>query len=161
MLGYETRMLAARDFNDDAKDAGEIGANHTVTVLYQIVPKGAPLEPGVDALRYQSEEEQPEPQGNATELMFVKLRYKLPDKDDSKLIEVPVEAEIAAIKDTTDDFRFAASAAGFGLLLRNSVHKGTATFDDMLDLADAALANDHKREELLGLIVKAKTLVQK
>lgn len=161
LLGYETRMLAARDFNDDAKDAGEIGANHTVTALYQIVPKGAPLEPGVDALRYQSEEEQPEPQGNATELMFVKLRYKLPDKDDSELIEVPVEAETAAIKDTTDDFRFAASAAGFGLLLRNSVHKGTATFDDMLDLADAALANDHKREELLDLIVKAKTLLQK
>ena len=161
LLGYETRMLAAQDFNDDKKDAGEIGANHTVTAIYQIVPKGVALEPGVDPLRYQPDEEQPEPQENTTELMFVKLRYKLPDGDDSKLIEVPVEAEAASIEDTTDDFRFAASAAGFGLLLRNSAHKGTASFDSMLELADSAIGDDHKREEFLDLIVKAKTLVQK
>lgn len=158
LLGYETKMLAARDFNDDTKDAGEVGVNHTVTALYQIVPKGVALGPGVDALRYQPEHTPPEPAENSDELMFVKLRYKLPDENESRLIEIPVKEEALPIEQASGDLRFAAAAAEFGLLLRNSKHKGTATFDNALELAESAVNEDPKREEFLNLIVAAKTL---
>lgn len=159
LLGYEARMLAARDFNDDAKDAGEIGAGHTVTALYQIVPAGMALEPGVDPLRYQTTEEKPVPPPvKSDELMFVKFRYKAPDGDASELLEVPVLARPKSLEETSADFRLAAAAAGFGLLLRNSPHKGEATFDTILQMATSALTGDSYREEFLNLIVTAKTL---
>lgn len=162
LLGYETKMLANRDFNDDKKDAGEIGAGHSVTAIYQIVPKGVALEPGVDDLRYQQEDKSDSAaQENSDELLFVKLRYKLPDGDASNLIEIPVAGQANTLGDTSDDYRFAAAAAGFGLLIRDSVHKGTATWDAILGLAESAVSDDQKREEFLNLIVTAKTLCNK
>ncbi|NLV43220.1 MAG: VWA domain-containing protein [Candidatus Hydrogenedentes bacterium] len=163
LLGYENRMLAAKDFNDDTKDAGEIGAGHTVTALYQIVPKGVSIGPGVDPLRYQQEDKEekvlPTPE-NADELMFVKLRYKQPDGADSSLIEIPVSSDTADAENVSSDFRFAAAVAGFGLLLRDSPHKGTATFDSIRELATSAVDSDHYRETFLNLIVTAKTIRQ-
>lgn len=163
LLGYENRMLASKDFNDDTKDAGEIGAGHTVTALYQIVPKGVSTGPGVDPLRYQKEDKEekvlPTPE-NADELMFVKLRYKQPDGADSSLIEIPVSSDTADAENVSSDFRFAAAVAGFGLLLRDSPHKGTATFDSIRELATSAVDSDHYRETFLNLIVTAKTIRQ-
>lgn len=163
LLGYENRMLASKDFNDDTKDAGEIGAGHTVTALYQIVPKGVATDPSVDPLRYQQKdkEEKPLPAPVATdELMFVKLRYKQPDGAESNLIEIPVSADAAGSEKVSSDFRFAAAVAGFGLLLRDSPYKGTATFDSVRELATSAIDGDHYREEFLNLIVTAKTIRQ-
>lgn len=159
LIGFENRQLAHRDFNDDTKDAGEIGAGHSVTALYQIVPVGASAEPGVDDLRYGDRESKPAPEpGDDGELMFVKLRYKQPDSDTSNLIEVPVAAGSAALEESTDDFRFAAAVAAFGLVLRDSEHKGAATCEMARELARAALAGDHNREEFLDLVVTAKTV---
>lgn len=163
LLGYENRMLASKDFNDDTKDAGEIGAGHTVTALYQIVPKGVATDPSVDPLRYQQKdkEEKPLPAPVATdELMFVKLRYKQPDGAESNLIEIPVSAGAAGSEKVSSDFRFAAAVAGFGLLLRDSPYKGTATFDSVRELATSAVDGDHYREKFLNLIVTAKTIRQ-
>lgn len=159
LIGFENRQLAHRDFNDDTKDAGEIGAGHSVTALYQIVPVGASAEPGVDDLRYGDRESKPVPEpGDDGELMFVKLRYKQPDSDTSNLIEVPVVTGPAALEESTDDFRFAAAVAAFGLVLRDSDHKGEASCEMARELARAALAGDHKREEFLDLVVAAKTV---
>jgi len=159
LLGYENRIMAARDFHDDTKDAGEIGAGHTVTALYQIVPIGVPLEPGVDSLRYQEMmTDAPEVTDDSREMMFVKLRYKQPDSDTSRLIEIPVPARAVSIENTSQDFQFAVATAGFGLLLRNSAYKGDADFDMVRELATTATARDYRREDLLNLIVTAKTL---
>lgn len=159
LLGYENRLMAHRDFHDDAKDAGEIGAGHTVTALYQLVPHGVALDPGVDDLRYQTPEPAPPVEhAGTTELMFVKLRYKQPDSDVSRLIEIPVPVHAVSLDRATADFRFAAAAAGFGLLLRDSAHKGDVTFDLVRRLAAGATDNNHRREELVNLIVTAKTL---
>jgi Ca-activated chloride channel family protein len=167
LLGYENRALAARDFNDDTKDAGEIGSGHQVTALYQIVPVGSRIQPGIDALRYQ---EQPEPETAAEpsgELMNVKLRYKKPDSDTSQKIETPVSAE--ASEQLSPDTKFAASVAAFGMLLRHSQYAGKATFDMVRELAeqgaqagwfDGPKAQEMKqaREDFVNLVVTAKTL---
>lgn len=159
LIGFENRMLAARDFHDDTKDAGEIGAGHSVTALYQIVPHGVAIEPGVDPLRYQEAETPPKPEpAREGEMMFVKLRYKQPDQDASELLQIPVAAQAASLNETTSDYRFAASVAGFGLLLRDSAYKGEATYDMVRQMAAAALNNDARREEFLDLVVTAKTL---
>ncbi len=159
LIGFENRMLAARDFHDDTKDAGEIGAGHSVTALYQIVPHGVAIEPGVDPLRYQEAETPPKPEpARQGEMMFVKLRYKQPDQDASELLQIPVAAQAASLNETTSDYRFAASVAGFGLLLRDSAYKGETTYDMVRQMAAAALNNDARREEFLDLVVTAKTL---
>lgn len=97
---------------------------------------------------------------NMDELMFVKLRYKQPDGADSSLIEIPVSSDAADAENVSSDFRFAAAVAGFGLLLRDSPHKGTATFDSIRELATSAVDGDHYREAFLNLIVTAKTIRQ-
>ncbi|MCC6145007.1 MAG: VWA domain-containing protein [Candidatus Hydrogenedentes bacterium] len=169
LLGYENRALAARDFNDDTKDAGEIGSGHQVTALYQIVPVGSRIQPGVDALRYQ---DQPEPETAAEpsgELMNVKLRYKTPDSDTSQKIETPVVAEGKPADQLSPDTKFAASVAAFGMLLRHSQYAGKATFDQVRELAeqgaqagwfDGPKAQEMKqaREDFVNLVVTAKTL---
>lgn len=159
LIGFENRHLAHSDFNDDTKDAGEIGAGHSVTALYQLVPVGMPVEAGVDDLRYQEQTStvEQEPMDNG-ELMFVKLRYKLPDSDTSTLLEIPVPSRSASLSESTDDFRFVAAVAAFGLLLRNSHYKGASTFEMARELANSSLGNDPRRTELLDLIVTAKTL---
>jgi len=161
LIGYENRMLAARDFNDDTKDAGEIGAGHTVTALYEIVPIGASPQPGVDPLRYQ---EKPAPAATETkhndELFLLKLRYKEPEGDKSALIEIPVVQAPVSIESASADTRFVAAVAAFGMTLRNSPHKGVASLDMAQTLAGSALNNDEARKEFLDMIVTAKTLVK-
>ena len=142
LVGYENRMLRKEDFNNDRKDAGEMGAGHTVTALYEIVPAGQPLpNGGVDPLKYQKPVEAPARTiaTNSTELMNVKVRYKAPDGDASKLLEFPVRENGSRM---TANLGFAASVAQFGLLLRNSDFRGDATWDKTLSLAREHRGND-------------------
>ena len=153
LIGYENRALSHRDFNDDTKDAGEIGAGHTVTALYEIVPAGTEVQPMVDPLKYQPERGPADP---IDELLTVKLRYKQPDGDTSKLIQEPV-TDRGDDGDATADFRFASAVAGFGMLLRKSKHSGTATFDSILKQAEGARGQDDHgyRREFTDLVRKA------
>lgn len=157
LIGYENRALAAEDFNDDKKDAGEIGAGHSVTALYEVVPAG---EGGsVDPLRYQAS---PEPAHEASpfanELMLLKLRYKQPEGDDSRLLQFPINDSNQAFAEADEDFRFAASVAAWGMLLSKSTHSGSATFDTVLSWAGDALGSDTQgyRTEFLDLLRKSK-----
>lgn len=164
LIGYANRMLAAEDFNDDTKDAGEIGAGHTVTALYEIVPtkrssdNGEP-RPLVDDLKYQRQVAFSEQADNG-ELLTLKLRYKPPTEDESLLIEFPVSDDGKRFDQADQDFQFAASVAAFGMLLRNSSFKGDANFDMVLELASSAAEEDPSgyRDELVSLIGKAKQL---
>src|SRR5215467_3459723 len=128
LIGYENRALRNEDFNDDKVDAGEIGAGHTVTALYEVVPVGAAINPAasvppVDSLKYSSSE-RPVSTTASSEMLTVKLRYKKPDGDKSELMEKPVIDSNAAFASTSPDFKFAAAVAEFGMLLRDSEHKG-------------------------------------
>ena len=161
LIGYENRMLAKEDFNDDTKDAGEIGAGHTVTALYEIIPAGAPLDlPGVDELKYQVTVDLPDAEG-AEEILTLKLRYKPPEDDTSRLIEQAVRDSGKRFSETTDDFKFASAVASFGMLLRDSEHKGNATFDRVIETAAQSKGLDEKgyREEFIQLVEKAKGLM--
>jgi Ca-activated chloride channel family protein len=151
LVGYENRRLQNEDFNNDKKDAGEIGAGHTVTVLYEVVPAGTKTDvPGVDPLKYQ-QPRQPSSSARGGELMAVKLRYKEPDGETSRLIEVPVRA---AKGELTPNLGFAAAVAEFGMLLRESEHKGTATFDEAAALARRFRGTDPEgyRSEFVKLV---------
>jgi len=159
LLGYENRLLADKDFNDDKKDAGEIGAGHSVTALYEIVPAGQKVEnPGVDELRY-SRIEPSDTQFNA-ELLTVKLRYKEPDGDQSKLLTMGLLDKNNAFENASENLRFAAAVAGFGMLLRDSNYKGNANFNSILQIADSSRSNDLKnyRNEFIELIEKARRM---
>src|SRR5690606_39036251 len=121
LLGYENRALAARDFNDDTKDAGEIGAGHQCTALYQLVPAGGVLESGVDPLKYAAPPAAPAPSSEVSpEWMTVKLRYKDPEGHESRKIEVSWSNPGGDLSQASSDFRFAAGVAAFGMLLRDS-----------------------------------------
>lgn len=155
LIGYENRVLAAEDFNDDQKDAGELGAGHTVTALYEIVPKGKPYPGGkVDKLKYQQKSSSPD--ANDKDLLTVKLRYKPIKSENSNLL-----SEIITIDEITGkpsaDFRFSAAVAEFGMLLRNSEHKGSSSFDQAKELAEET-NTDQEMEEMLELIEKAERL---
>ena len=167
LIGYENRALAAKDFNDDRKDAGEIGAGHTVTALYELAPPGVPFgDPKVDALKYQTPppataSATPEtPATNSNDLMTVKLRYKQPESDTSARIDLPVAANVAP--EPSNDFTFAASVAAFGMLLRDSDYKGHATFDSVLDWAQKGKGSDPdgRRAEFIDLVKTAKALAR-
>ena len=151
LLGYENRLLKDEDFNDDTKDAGEMGAGHTVTALYEIIPAGSESEtPSVDPLKYQ--ESKPVSGKYSDELLTIKLRYKAPNGGKSKLLEEPVQNKIA--KNTSGDFRFSAAVASFGMLLRNSKFKGDTTIATVLDLAGNAKGSDENgyRSEFIQLV---------
>jgi len=154
LVGYETRMLRSEDFADDRKDAGELGAGHTVTALYEIIPYGSkePV-PGLDELKYQQTVIKPEA-FKLPELMTVKLRYKDPDGDTSRLITAPVVDTGVVLEKTSDDFRFAAAVAQAGLLLRDSEFKGRSSIDGVLDLARGAKGKDKEgyRAEFIQLM---------
>lgn len=162
LIGYENRVMAAQDFNDDRKDAGEIGAGHAVTALYEVVPVGTPINmAGVDPLKYQKPAAQPAMTNvDSPEMMTVKLRYKAPDGDTSKLIEVPVIDPGPRLDGVTPDFKFAAAVASFGMLLRESPYRGTATFDSVLALAKEGKGADMEgyRTEFIQLVGLAKAL---
>ncbi|MBI2921614.1 MAG: VWA domain-containing protein [Planctomycetes bacterium] len=162
LIGYENRVMAAKDFNDDTKDAGEIGAGHQVTALYEIVPAGAEVPGGTtDPLKYQKPPEVPANPSN--ELLTVKLRWKKPDGDVSDKIEVPLadpgEDRIGA----SDEFEFAASVAAFGMLLRKSEHAGQATWGLVQELATGGLGDDKGgyRAEFVEMIRKARAMAER
>jgi Ca-activated chloride channel family protein len=160
LIGYENRILAHQDFADDTKDAGEIGAGHTVTALYEVVPHGVDIAvPGVDKLRYQ---QPPQPTDTAAgdELLFVKLRYKLPDGDTSTLLTLPVTDNGKGFDEASRDFHFAAAVAAFGLILRDSKYKGNASLDLVAELAGGGLGADPNsyRTHFLELVEKTRTL---
>ena len=158
LIGYENRLMAAQDFNDDTKDAGEIGAGHTVTALYEIVPAGVEIDlPTTDALKYQ----QPaEVTGHSDDLFFLKLRYKQPDGDTSKLLEFPIKDAGTAYAAASGEFKFAAAVAAFGMILRESKHAGTASYDSVLELGGEGAVRDPNgyRAEFLEMVRKAKEL---
>jgi Ca-activated chloride channel family protein len=161
LIGYENRILDHQDFHDDTKDAGEIGAGHSVTALYEIVPKGIPIElPKVDAKRYQPETERLGGSAFSGELMFVKLRHKAPDADSSKLIEMPLRATDVEFRAASENLRFAASVAGFAMLLRRSAYAGDLSFEKVRAFAAESRAFDpgNYRAEFLALAEKAAAL---
>lgn len=212
LIGYEKRLLAKEDFNNDAKDAGEIGAGHTVTALYEVVPPGVQVRGAVDPLKYQPNgqptdlatkgrkeleaerakleaavansakvfkpnhpkmvelasqlEELNKKLGLAKgkaisrELLTLKLRYKAPDGDKSTLMEIPVTNSRAPFARASTDFKFASAVAEFGMLLKDSPFKGTATFDSALEHAREGKGDDTHgyRAEFINLVAKAKAL---
>ena len=141
LIGYENRLLAAEDFNDDRKDAGELGAGHTVTALYEIVPVGSESDvdlSGIDPLRYQPTSDRSSRERSG-ELAFVRVRYKQPRGTESRLLEHAVRPDVGR---GTNDFTFAAAVAGFGMLLRDSEHKGSISTRQVLALARDGLGPD-------------------
>jgi Ca-activated chloride channel family protein len=161
LVGYENRVLAHRDFNDDRKDAGEIGAGHTVTALYEIVPAGVELrEPGVDPLKYEAPESRPSPEAYSGELLNLKLRYKEPAGDTSKLIEFAVMDSTLLYSQASPDFRFASLVAAFGMLLLDSPHRGKVSYAGIAETASDCLGSDPggRRSEFVNLVRKAQAL---
>ena len=164
LIGYENRMLAKEDFNNDKKDAGELGSGHTVTALYEVIPVGIKDEvlKSVDVLRYQKTNTAKYYTSNSNEIMNVKLRYKKPGEDISRLIEYPLPDKQININNTSDNFRFAAAVAEFGMVLRNSQFKGTGNFINTEDLAKHAVGADIEgyRKEFIQLVKTASLLSQ-
>ncbi len=162
-IGYENRKLAAKDFNDDKKDAGEIGAGHQVTAIYEITPIGAKgPQPAVDPLKYQKQVKPEALADDATshsEFCNVKLRYKQPDGDKSELITHPV-AYSETLAQSSPEFEFATAVAAFGMLLRDSEFKGSLTWDTVLELAQSGRGKDLHgyRAEFIQLARMAKDL---
>jgi Ca-activated chloride channel homolog len=158
LIGYETRLLDRTDFNNDRVDAGEIGSGHTVTALYEIVPVGSEAALA-DASRYEGAAALDAP-ARSDEYAFLRLRYKLPDEEVSKLIETPigVSDDLGAGGTEAREARFAASVAAFGQILRGGVHTGDYAFDDVVDLANANKGKDEfgYRAEFVNLVRLAK-----
>jgi Ca-activated chloride channel family protein len=156
LLGYENRLLKDEDFKNDAKDAGDMGSGHQVTVLYEIVPAGVDIAlPGVDPSKYQKPEV---PKEVSDEWLTVKMRYKHPDEDTSKELAQPFKGGVA--KDLSAEFRFAAAVASFGMILRDSKFRGGMTYAGVLEEAQGCLgadANGH-RKKFLDLVKAAKGL---
>ena len=161
LIGYENRVLAHADFNDDKKDAGEIGAGHAVTAIYEIVPAGVavPTTGKVDDLKYQP---QAPVSSSSRELLTVKIRYKEPAGSTSKLLSRAVDGESVRkdLQSTSNDYRWAAAIAGFGMLLRESPHKGTLTWQQVSALAVGARGQDPDgyRAQAIKLIDRATRL---
>ncbi|AEI47548.1 YfbK domain-containing protein [Runella slithyformis] len=161
LIGYENRMLKNEEFHDDKKDAGEMGSGHTVTALYELIPAGAESAylPKTDDLKYQKTTESATG-SSSDELLTVKLRYKQPDSELSRLFEVAVRDTSIPFNSTSDHFRFAAAVAEWGLLLRNSEFKGAAGYEQVIQLAQGALAKDPEgyRAEFVRLVKLAQSL---
>jgi Ca-activated chloride channel family protein len=160
LIGYANRLLAKKDFNDDTKDAGEMGAGHTVTALYEVVPVG--VAGPVDDLRYTRPKPQTEDQQEfGEELMFVKVRYKHPTATTSQKLTQPVLDDPRSFDEAPADLRFAAAVAAFGMILRDSPHKGSSSFQQVLALAEGAMGQDENgyRSEFLQLVQSAQALM--
>jgi secreted protein with Ig-like and vWFA domain len=171
LIGYENRVLAAEDFNDDKKDAGEIGAGHTVTALYEIVPAGAKVAAGgVDELKYAapaSDEEVADKDSEdldtdgVGELLTLKIRYKEPDGDVSEKLEFPISDDGHSFSEASQDFQFASAVASFGMLLRQSEFKGDATLAGVLEMAESASRDRDPhgyRKEFVEMVRRAREL---
>jgi Ca-activated chloride channel family protein len=158
LIGYENRLLADEDFADDTKDAGEMGAGHSVTALYEIVPVGVETDVTIrvpDSLRYQTVRG---PRGGGQELGFVKVRYKQPDGDRSRLLTHPVSGEAAGTPSA--EFRFQTAVAEFGLLLKGSAYRGSASYEDVIATSRTSLGADPEgyRAEFVRLAQAAQAL---
>jgi Ca-activated chloride channel family protein len=154
LIGYENRMLKSEDFNNDKKDAGELGSGHTVTALYEIIPVGVESEfYKVDNLKYQTTQVNPSA-NTSKELLTIKLRYKKPDEDVSKLIVHPLVDDNTPLAKTTDNFRWSASVASFGMLLRESEYVNHFTYDQVVQMAQGAKGEDAEgyRIEFINLV---------
>lgn len=174
LIGYENRRLASRDFHDDRKDAGEIGAGHCVTALYEIVPTGTPdaaeaaADAGTPKLKYRKSEPAPPPavrpqvdlDTTARELLTLQVRYKEPEGSSSRLLEQVLWDSPTPLAKASEDFRFAAAVASFGMLLRGSPYRGLSTFESVLELAEGAKGKDPLgyRREFIDLVVRARSL---
>jgi Ca-activated chloride channel family protein len=156
LVGYENRTLKNEDFNNDKKDAGELGAGHTVTALYEVIPADTDSSqpvPGTDELKYQKNKIAPSA-FTSKELMTLKLRYKQPSGEISKLISKGLIEDNKASSKTSDNFRFSAAVAQFGMLLRDSEYKGNATYTDVVALAEGAKGADKEgyRTEFINMV---------
>jgi Ca-activated chloride channel family protein len=160
LIGYENRSLKNEEFNDDKKDAGEIGSGHTVTAIYEIVPTGTESVylPKTDALKYQKTASTD--QGQNDEMLTLKIRYKRPDEDKSILMDFPVKNISKPFEATSENLKFAASVAEFGLLLRQSEFKGNAKYDQVIRQAKTALGKDEEgyRAEFVQLVKLTQSL---
>lgn len=163
LIGYENRILNKEDFNNDAKDAGELGSGHTVTALYEVIPAG--VKSGfieeVDPLKY-GDNVKHSKNKNAIELMTVKFRYKNPDEEKSRLVEHPVTDAHVALNRTSDNFRLAAAVAQFGMLLTHSGFRQQSSYNNVLALAHSAIGSDAEgyRKGFIELVKKAGTLAK-
>jgi Ca-activated chloride channel family protein len=170
LIGYENRILAAEDFNDDRKDSGDLGAGHTVTALYEVIPTGVdtstPIR-GLDELRYQRTDE---PTGQrialreSEEMLFIKLRYKDPNGSRSRLLSTAVR-DVDANFDVapSSDFTFAASVAAFGMVLRDSKYRGAADLAAVLRWARDSVGSDREgyRGEFVRMVEEAQRLADR
>ena len=155
LIGYENRMLKAEDFNDDKKDAGDIGSGHTVTALYEIIPAGSKEQvPGIDELEYQKTSVI-----SSSDVMTLKLRYKEPDRDTSQLIKQKV-GENDFKKSLSENFKWAGAVTEFALLLRDSRFKGNASFKHVIEMAQSSTGSDPDgfRSEFIKLVKTAELL---
>ena len=156
LLGYENRLLEAEEFNDDQKDAGELGAGHSVTALYELIPAGSPASvPGVDPLKYQQSIVLP-----SEDLLTLKLRYKRPEEDTSQLLQQALQRDDIWQSNPSENLQFASAVAEFGLLLRNSEYKANADYRAVLTRATQAQGADSYgyRSEFLDLVEQAELL---
>jgi Ca-activated chloride channel family protein len=160
LIGYENRMLRKEDFSDDTKDAGELGAGHTVTALYEVIPYGSTeVIPGSDELKYQDSKISPRAFKNK-EILTLKLRYKEPDAEKSQLIVHPLLDKNVVLAKTSNNFKFSAAVAAFGMLLRDSEFKGDASYENILELARNGKGKDHfgYRAEFIQLVERCSIL---
>jgi len=154
LVGYENRVMANEDFNNDKKDAGELGAGHTVTALYEVIPVGSMQKTGgTDKLKYQ-ETKIMNSAVSSNEIMTVKLRYKEPEQSKSRLIVKTVIDIGTDLKKSSENFRFSAAVAGFGMLLRDSKYKNDLSYNNVIKLASASKGKDKNgyRAELINLM---------
>lgn len=160
LIGYENRILNKEDFNNDQKDAGDLGSGHTVTALYEIIPVGikSSFIESVDQLKYQKGNKVAA--SNSNEMMTVKFRYKKPDGNKSTLLEHVVMDRAGSIESASENFRFAAAVAEFAMLLRGSEFKQSSSYEHAWQLAKNSLGNDAEgyRSEFLKLLRNAQTL---
>lgn len=154
LIGYENRMLKSEDFNNDKKDAGDLGSGHTVTAMYEIIPVGVDSEFfRIDDLKYQTNKIAPDAL-KSSELMTIKLRYKKPDEDVSKLIVHPLKDSNMDLAETSQNYRWAASVAAFGMLLRESAYVGSFTYDQVAQMAMESKGEDKEgyRTEFINMV---------
>ncbi|WP_439554764.1 YfbK domain-containing protein [Dyadobacter sp.] len=160
LIGYENRALKNEEFHDDKKDAGEMGSGHIVTAIYELIPADFKSDylPKVDSLKYQKNNISAT--GKTDEMLTIKVRYKEPDSENSKLFDLPVGNSSHSFASCSENLRFSAAVAEFGLLLRDSEFKGEATYGDVISKAQSALGKDNEgyRAEFVQLVKKAQSL---
>ncbi len=165
LIGYENRMLATEDFDDDTKDAGELGAGHAVTVLYEIIPAFGDAGPNTEVPDLSDATEQNifRPASfRPSQLLEVKLRYKEPDAERSRLVYGPAIASDRAVSGASENLRFAAAVAAWGMVLRDSRYSNHVGYDTILDLARSAIGGDRYgyRKEFIDLVEKSRGLAR-